>query len=218
MPKKKRREHPEPPTTTKKSKFATKTANAPESDVAEYLARFRNEHDGTNARGGGYQTKTDGAIMDGLRGALREGVPMPEACRCLKEFISAYGVSRTFPGVTEECTWHRLEPVVTHLRTADLHAGDAVDALADACNAAGFCRNVSFATKCLNMLGREVPIYSSEGKTPGIAPTAPCWLLPLHGCRFARRVQSLHGRQGVHAPHDGRVVRGLRGGVARRVR
>ena len=37
-----------------------------------------------------------------------------------------------------------------------------VEALADACKAAGFGRNLSFASKAINMLGQPAPLFSSE--------------------------------------------------------
>jgi hypothetical protein len=92
------------------------------------------------------------------------------ACSCLREFLVAYGVSRTFAGLSEEKV-ERLAPIVAHLRTHALalqamqgenEIVSAVDALVDSCLGAGFSRNISFASKALNMLGQPVPIYSTE--------------------------------------------------------
>lgn len=92
------------------------------------------------------------------------------ACSYLREFLVAYGVSRTFAGLSEEKV-ERLAPIVTHLQahTSALQAMQheceivfAVEALTDSCQGAGFSKNISFASKALNMLGAPVPIYSSE--------------------------------------------------------
>lgn len=98
------------------------------------------------------------------------------SCSALRDFIKAYGVERNFPGMTAENVMPLL-PIVQHLKalkignqkrldvTVDPTAVvQQVDALADLCKAEGFTRNLSFASKALNMLGHNVPIYSSECK------------------------------------------------------
>ena len=104
--------------------------------------------------------------MDNLRSVLDGVSDSEEACKRLRTFLIAYGVSRTFRGLSAD-NMRCLKPLVEHLRkkknpktAADVVA--QVEGLADACLAAGFGRNMSFASKCLCMLGGHVPIYSSE--------------------------------------------------------
>lgn len=143
---------------------------AAEAYVSGYLNRFRaRPEDGLRSeRGGGTQKRTDAELMRMLR-TLSE-MRGRAACACLREFLVAYGVSRTFAGLSEEKV-ERLAPVATHLRA---HASalramqdeceiiSAVDALVESCRDAGFSNNISFASKALNMLGIPVPIYSTE--------------------------------------------------------
>ena len=171
----------DPPATVKASrtkasrtKASTVQASREEGYVLEYFERFRHvdESNGSNARGGGSQTTPDAQILADLRSFLasvKERVVLDDCLR-LRRFLVAYGVSRTFTGLSEEHAL-KLEPVVAAIRArrAALTEGKAlevvaeVDALTEACVAAGFGRNVSFASKCLNMLGLPVPIFSSEG-------------------------------------------------------
>ena len=151
-----------PPTTQKLAKTERSA-----SYVAEYLQRWheRNERNGSNQRGGGYQTITDMQIMNNLREIARMKRADAEACRRLREFIVAYGVVRTFKGLSEENA-EILIPVVKHLQQTvrTQSVVDRVEALANACAEAGFSKNVSFASKAIAMLGECTPIYSSEGK------------------------------------------------------
>ena len=140
-----------------------------ETRVAQYLQRFR-EHkpNAKNEHGGGAQKEPDMAIMQALRDGLRLD-DMDEACESLRSFIIGYGVNRTFKGMGAGA--RVFEPVVRHLRARravqmQLSTPEAimteVGDLAGACKAAGFNHNVSFASKCLCMLGAHVPILSSE--------------------------------------------------------
>lgn len=156
----------EPSTVIKVKKTATSAASL--ADVDKYLKRFRerNERNGTNERGGGSQTITDGEIMDGLRSVVASR-DMKDACTKLRTFLIAYGVSRTFKGLSADNVLI-LKPIVQSIRTmkvnttSDIDMIAQVETLADVCQEAKFGRNMSFATKCLNMLGGHVPIYSSE--------------------------------------------------------
>ena len=97
------------------------------------------------------------------------------SCSELRDFIKAYGVERNFRGMTADNVLPLL-PIVKHIQTLNSSGEklDAtvdpdsvireVDALADLCKKEGFARNLSFASKALNMLGHVVPIYSSECK------------------------------------------------------
>ena len=137
------------PSTVKKSKMRDAGVESrAQADVAEYLERYRNG---------------DATIMDGVRKVVDAKLNMSDACCRMRKFLVDYGVSRTFAGLRED-TANVLAPIVMHLRSTDLDASDAVDRLADACKAAGFHRNLSFASKFVNMLGRPVPLYSSEAK------------------------------------------------------
>jgi hypothetical protein len=145
-------------------------------NTLEYIERFsaRSESSGSNARGGGYQTQTDGMIMAKLRQAVIDSsMHRAEACSALRSFIIAYGVSRTFAGLREDNAAVKLAPLLSHLRKRwpilqQLEHPDdivrEVDDLTQVCFDAGFNRNISFATKALCMLSLPVPIYSSEGK------------------------------------------------------
>lgn len=183
------------PTTTKAQRTSAKAqrpaAIAQERSVAEYLTRFRTRS--------GNQTKTDGEIMDGLRSVVEADSDVTTSCTHLREFIVAYGVVRTFSGLAPGKV-EILSRIVEHLQQSP-HAIQsnsesssfttdrrervtaAVDALADACKTAGFNRNLSFASKCLCMLGEPVPIYSSEGRaylklkaSPSYAEYLDAWL------------------------------------------
>ena len=76
----------EPSTVIKVKKTATSAASL--ADVDKYLKRFRerNERNGTNERGGGSQTITDGEIMDGLRSVVASR-DMKDACTKLRTFL-----------------------------------------------------------------------------------------------------------------------------------
>lgn len=149
----------------------TRTGNRAEEYVLEYFSRFRyvNEH---NARGGGSQTKTDAQIMAELQafsGDLDRSDLLEQSCEALRRFLIAYGVSRTFSGLSAR-NCQCLAPIVRHLqlrqeawRAVSFDAVTEVLDLAETCVKAGFNRNMSFASKCLCMLGHAVPIYSSEG-------------------------------------------------------
>ena len=119
---------------------------------------------------------------------------LEDDCHRLRDFIKAYGVERNFKGMTSENVVLLL-PIVKHLKDGwrvnhdgggndyKGYAGttlrsldvtndngshrviEAVDALVDLCKESKFGRNTSFASKVLNMLGLEVPIYSSECKS-----------------------------------------------------
>ncbi len=135
-----------------------------DGDVREYLARW----------------ETEAPVMVGLRrladgkasGGSASGM-LQKCCMDLRDFIVAYGVHRTFKGLQKNNT-APLAPIVSHIQrrwaSGELHRcqSDAafvvqeVDALADVCKAAGYSRNLSFASKALNMLGLQVPLFSSE--------------------------------------------------------
>lgn len=115
-------------------------------------------------------------LADGDRHTLVSGSGTSEPqnwCAQLRAFIVAYGVHRTFKGLQQNNT-APLAPIVRHIQrrwaSGELHRQqrDAefvvreVEALADACKVAGFSRNLSFASKALNMLGLQVPLFSSE--------------------------------------------------------
>lgn len=126
-----------------------------EEDVLTYVSRFRN---------------TEASIMTDLRLVACGRGASPQCCALLRDFIRAYGVVRCFAGMNERNV-AILAPLVRHLqarwprlqqRLEPSVVVSEVEALADACKAAGFNRNVSFASKALNMLGLPVPIYSSE--------------------------------------------------------
>jgi hypothetical protein len=126
------------------------------ADVTEYWGRFQ---------------ASDEQVMAGLRRvvASAEGESEHQRCQGLRDFIRAYGVPRTFRGMSADNV-QCLAPVVRHLRavwgkgiaTSAADLAHEVDVLAAVCKAAGFGRNVSFASKALNMLGWEAPLYSSE--------------------------------------------------------
>ena len=157
----------EPPATVTASRKRAKIAPDSEtaSEVLEYLQRFRirNEKNGTNARGGGTQTKTDEAIMTSLMRITSGKVKsMEERCVLLREFIMAYGVARCFGGLREDNV-KILGPIVKALESsATMPLSESTEALSAACKCK-FGRNPSFVSKVLCMLGRRVPIYSSEG-------------------------------------------------------
>ena len=149
-----------------------KASHVPEEEVfvLEYYERFRscNKRNGANARGGGTQTVTDATILSNLY-AFVEGLDanaeLRQQCMRLREFMVAYGVVRTFSGLSEENVLI-LTPLVQHLRGRRSGLSrdpvQEVVALIEVCERAGFNRNMSFASKCVCMLGHAVPIYSSE--------------------------------------------------------
>lgn len=173
-PTRKRERAAEPPSTEQASRQrsgsqvppVTETYAQADAYVCEYLTRFRH---GTNLRGGGKQERPDAEILDNLcsfMSCLKRQVGESD-CRKLREFLTAYGVVRTFRGVSEDSVLC-LKPLVEHLqsRRAALQCHfdlvREVDQVVAACQAAGFNRNISFASKCLCMLGHPAPIYSSE--------------------------------------------------------
>ena len=159
-----------PGTAVKKRKSASRSSTSAHvspsiaaANVQQYLTRFRK---GSSTGG------CEAAIMDDLLTVLGDGLSKREACQRLRKFIASYGVIRTFAGLREDRV-DGLQPIVRHLQEhrqellrllAPADIVIQVEALADACKMAGFNRNLSFATKCLCMLGRPVPIFSSEGK------------------------------------------------------
>ena len=131
-------------TKPKRKQSAAASTHPVAANVLAYVKRFRGgEEKGKNALGGGSQTKTDRQIHEALIGAL---VVDEEACRHLREFICAYGVARTFAGLSKDSV-QRLSPIITHLkeRRRDASIVEQVDALADATQAAGFHRNLMAA-------------------------------------------------------------------------
>ena len=140
-----------------------------EACVDEYFDRFRNhnERNGTNARGGGTQTVTDATIMQSLRELC--SLKGPAAGAVLHRFLVAYGVVRTFAGLgklDEPDKYKRLAPlaarlIAIHKASRGIHPEDVAAVMA-ACVKERFGTNASFSSKFLNMLGRPVPIYSSE--------------------------------------------------------
>jgi len=165
------------PTESKAGITPTKSEATPKvaEDLAEYINRFREREarNSSNARGGGAQTVTDATIMRNLC-AIASG-DEPNSCGALRMFAIAYGVSRTFPGLSEHNVAF-LTPIVEHLKErwptlqgirrapSEDDISREVDALADVCQRVVGRANLSFASKCLNMLGLPVPIFSSEGK------------------------------------------------------
>ena len=148
----------------KRQKRATEASNDDaDGDVREYLRRWESE----------------AAVMANLRqvaAGQTSGSGTSETqywCAQLRAFIVAYGVHRTFKGLQKNNT-APLAPIVRHIQrrwaSGELHCRQSdpgfvvreVEALADICKAAGFARNLSFASKVLNMLGLQVPIFSSE--------------------------------------------------------
>ena len=155
----KRKSAPPSPPGTETKKRQRVSSHPCETRVAQYLERFREHKE---------QTKPDVLTMEALRHGLRLD-DMDKACESLRDFIIAYGVNRTFKGMGAGP--RVFEPVVRHLqarqaRLTQLTTTEAivaeVDALAGACQSAGFNHNVSFASKCLCMMGACVPILSSE--------------------------------------------------------
>jgi hypothetical protein len=147
---------PKAPTKRKRPRASEALEAEADAEVQEYLGRFRGAQ------------QNDAAIMTKLRAVAAGG---PDGNSGLYEFIKAYGVVRTFAGLRADSV-QCLAPIVHHLRSKwpalqclQPEAAVAhVEALAEACVAAGFHRNTSFASKALNMLGCPVPLYSSEGK------------------------------------------------------
>jgi hypothetical protein len=135
-----------------------------EGDVRAYLARWENEASVMAA----LRQLAEGKASGGSASSM-----LQKYCADLRGFIVAYGVHRTFKGLQQNNT-APLAPIVSHIQrrwaSRELHrcqsdaafAVQEVDALADVCKAAGFSRNLSFASKALNMLGLPVPLFSSE--------------------------------------------------------
>jgi len=135
-----------------------------EAHVLRYYERFR----GCSSLATAAKAASDAEVCASLRrlfDGLGERVSLAE-CKQLRAFLVAYGVSRTFAGLSKEADC--LLPVVAHLQATKANRGRPcdvvrdVEALADACVVAGFHRNVSFASKCWCMLGNPVPMFSSE--------------------------------------------------------
>jgi hypothetical protein len=156
---------PAPPVTVKRprTKRAKHTAAEPaeaERLVLTYMRRFR-----ASGEGGRPAEAEVLCNLCAFGKGLEQGAGATQ-CAELRKFLVAYGVSRTFRGLSPTSTLCLL-PIVRHIqarRGVLLHADLAceVEALADACVAAGFSRNISFASKCMCMLGHHVPIYSTE--------------------------------------------------------
>lgn len=141
-----------------------KDVNAMDRYVHEYIGRW--EHEAV--------VMADlQKVAKGITSSSSRNSRMLGWCVELRRFIVAYGIHRTFKGLSKSNTTP-LAPIVRHIQrrwaSGELQQrqGDArfivreVEALADVCKAAGFARNLSFATKALNMLGLRVPIFSSE--------------------------------------------------------
>ena len=144
--------------------------------VARYLDRFRSIPDGKNEFGGGSQEIPDAQIMRQLQRLAKNSGSAAEQCDDLRVFLISVGVSRCFAGLRKDnaiCLQDLLEPL--HLSHANLASGrlgmgeadvrriiQEIGRTTDASRAAGFNRNVSYASKVLCMLGHNVPMYSSE--------------------------------------------------------
>ena len=144
--------------------------------VAAYLDRFRNVPKGKNELGGGMQKKPDSQIIRQLQRLAKNDGNVAIQCDHLNEFTRANGVNRSFTGVAQENTI-RLRRLLKPLRQSHanlasgrLGMGEAdlkritqeVNRNVDACSAAGFTRNVSYASKVLCVLGHNAPMYSRE--------------------------------------------------------
>ena len=163
----------EPPRTTAKRSREAKPVSASvasvQTDVRAFVRKFA-----------GVGGNADADIVQALRRVVQgEAGDDLACCSALRGFIKAYGVPRTFKGMREDNVAPLL-PIVKHLQRSWAAAGTfsllrhcngpapinaavrEVEALADACKAAGFARNISFASKALNMLGLRVPLFSSE--------------------------------------------------------
>ncbi|KAL3929976.1 MAG: hypothetical protein SGPRY_001729 [Prymnesium sp.] len=157
---------PDTPETVKTSRRRVST---PSEYVRQYIDRFRFTEGrlAESSSHGRVPKMGDAEILRDLL-TLLEGADDRDAsanCAKLRAFVVAYGVSRTFAGLSKKPLC--LQPVVAHLlaRKGALQGGNLVhevEELADACVQAGFHRNLSFASKCLCMLGHLVPIFSSE--------------------------------------------------------
>ena len=160
--------------------------------VARYLDRFRRIPVGKNDVGGGSQKIPDKQIMRQLQRLAKNNGAIAIQCDYLKEFLNANGIGRNFKGVNKKKSIglrRLLEPLRqshANLASGRLGMGEAdlvritqeVNRNVDACSAAGFSRNVSYASKVLCMLGHNVPMYSSEVKAylstyAGTAKTPP---------------------------------------------
>ena len=149
---------------------ASEEANQTQACVDKYFDRFRhvNESNGKNELGGGTQKVTDAVIMRSLREL--PSLKGDAAGAALHRFIVAYGVNRTFGGLGKikkiPEKHKKLAPlaarlIAIHKASRGTHQDDIAAVMA-ACKKAGFGTNPSFSSKFLNMLGRPVPIYSSE--------------------------------------------------------
>jgi hypothetical protein len=140
-----------------------------EAHVLMYLQRFRCP----DQDGGQTMCQNEEHIMLGLhRVVFAEVDHFKECCLGLRQFIKAIG-TRAFKGMREDKLAYDLAPIVRHLQQrwndGALHSMSEpadvtreVEALADACKAAGFSRSLGFASKTLNFLGLPVPLFSSE--------------------------------------------------------
>lgn len=181
----KRKAEPATPAKTKRRRQLSPTAAAvsaeteteddagtdADTDVLGYLQRWSTEQKTM----GKLKSLAAGQIeprSEGTAAAHQADVDELEFCMQMREFITAYGVPRTFKGMRVDNVLPLL-PLVTHLQrrwaSGELERQQdgalvvlEVEALADVCKAAGYARNLSFASKCLNMLGLRVPLFSSE--------------------------------------------------------
>jgi hypothetical protein len=140
-----------------------------EAHVLMYLQRFRWPDEG----GGQAMGLNEEQIMHGLRRVVFAEVHhFKECCLGLRQFIKAIG-TRAFKGMREDKLAYDLAPIVRHMQqrwndgalqsmSEPADVTREVEALADACKAAGFSRSLSFASKTLNLLGLPVPLFSSE--------------------------------------------------------
>ena len=173
MPKKRASSGPDTPPRAPKSI----RSSIPSDRTNEYFSRFRecNERNGRNKRGGGNENVTDAVIMQDLR-AVASG-EATDGCRGLWRFCIAYGVNRTFrdmkDAMKDPSKLAKLEPIRRHLTArwpelrglgSTVGVAREVEDLMACCQAAGFGRNPSFASKCLCMLGVPCPIFSSEAR------------------------------------------------------
>jgi hypothetical protein len=182
---------------------ATAAAAAADVDALEYAQRW---------------DKAEAKVMADLRN-LAAG-PQPkrgssaemECCSQLRGFICAYGTARTFRGLRADNV-APLAPIVRHIQrrwaSGELPRRQSepafvvgeVEALADVCKAAGFARNLSFASKTLNMLGLRVALFSSEcvaflrlPKAVGYGAFHEAWT-----AEYAKRHEALEAAAAKHA-------------------
>eukprot|EP01046_Picozoa_sp_COSAG06_P026490 COSAG06_NODE_2280_length_7182_cov_10.552167_2_plen_309_part_00 len=179
-------------------------AAAADVDALEYAQRWE---------------KAEAKVMADLRN-LAAG-PQPKrgssaetaCCAQLRGFICAYGTARTFRGLRADNV-APLAPIVRHIQrrwaSGELQRRQSepafvvgeVEALADVCKAAGFARNLSFASKTLNMLGLwPVALFSSEcvaflrlPKAVGYGAFHEAWT-----AEYAKRHEALEAAAAKHA-------------------